>query len=182
MRPERIAHVLTAEEAFWLDPCERWELIEGRIVALSPVRSRHGRILSRLTRRREDCVERHGLGEVVAGDVGFILQRDPDTVRAPDLAFTRKSRLPAEEAETFSTVVPDLAIEILSPSDRFADVERKVSEFLTAGAAVVWVIDPASRKAHVYRAGQAPEIVGVAGALEDPSLLPGLRVPLAELL
>ena len=181
MRPEKIAHLLTAEEAFWLNPCERWELVEGKIVEMSPVKKRHGRILVRLARRLEEHVEANRLGEVYAGDVGFILRRNPDTVRAPDLAFIRRERLPAVEEETFSSVMPDLAIEILSPSDRWTEVERKIAEYLQVGVASVWAVDPSREELRIYRPGQASITLGKHDQLEDPELLPGLKLQVAAL-
>jgi Uma2 family endonuclease len=182
VRPEKIAHLLTAEEAFWLNPVERWELVEGRIVEVSPVKKRHGRIVARLGRLLEEFVETRRLGEVYVGDVGFILRRDPDTVRAPDLAFIRTARLPEVEEETFSSVVPDMAIEILSPSDRWAEVERKIAEYLTAGVASVWVLDPTRSEARIFQGGKAARILGVGDRLSDPELLPGLEIDIAALL
>ncbi len=184
MRPETIAHLLTAEEAFWLNPSERWELVEGRIVEMSPVKKRHGRILMRLGHRLEGHVQAHHLGEVYVGDVGFILRRSPDTVRAPDLAFIRRERLPAVptvEEETFSSVMPDLAIEILSPSDRWTEVERKIAEYLQAGIASVWAVDPSREELRVYRPGQASVTHTKSDTVEDPELLPGLKLAVAAL-
>lgn len=181
MRPQSVEHLLTAEEAFWLDPAARWQLVEGRIVELSPVKQRHGKILTRLAHRVNEVVERDGLGEVYTGDVGFILRRNPDTVRAPDLAFIRRGRLPAEEPETFSEVVPDLAAEILSPSDRWSDVEEKIAEYLAAGVTVVWILDPSRNEVRVHRADRALEILGADALLTEPTLLPSLRVPLRDL-
>lgn len=181
MRPEAIAHLLTAEEAFWLNPVERWELVDGRIVEVSPANRRHGRILARLARRLEEHVEAHHLGEAYAGGVGFILRRNPDTVRAPDLAFIRSARLPQVEEEIFSSVVPDLAIEILSPSDRWGEVEQKIAEYLRASVASVWVVDPSREELRVYRAGQPPVTLGKHDQVEDPDLLPGLKLQVASL-
>jgi Uma2 family endonuclease len=182
MRPEHIAHLLSAEEAFWLNPAERWELVEGRIVEVSPVKRRHGRILVRLARRLEEHVEAHGLGEVYGGDVGFILRRNPDTVRAPDLAFIRRARLPAVEEETFSTVIPDLAIEILSPSDRWAEVEQKIVEYIQAGVTSVWVLDPSGNEVRIFHPGEAARVLGVAERISEPELLPGLELDISSLL
>ncbi len=181
MRPETIAHLLTAEEAFWLNPAEHWELVDGRIVEVSPVKKRHGRILARLGRRIEEHVEAHRLGEVYVGDVGFILRRDPDTVRAPDLAFISSARLPEVEEETFSSVVPDLAVEILSPSDRWADVERKIAEYLQSGVASVWVLDPSRNEVRTFRRGAPARILGADEQLSDPDVLPGLALNIASL-
>ena len=183
VRSQQIAHLLTAEEAFWLNPSERWELVEGRIVEMSPVKKRHGRILARLAHRFEEHVERNRLGEVYVGDVGFILRRNPDTVRAPDLAFIRKERLPAlEEEEGFSAVVPDLAVEIPSPSDRWTEVEAKIAEYFAAGVKAIWIVDPSRDEVRSFHPGKAVRTLAKADTLEEPELVPGLKLSLADLL
>lgn len=181
VQPEKIGHLLSAEEAFWLNPAERWELVERRIVEVSPVKKRHGRILVRLARRLEEHVEAHQLGEVYAGDVGFILRRDPDTVRAPDLAFIQQARLPEVEEETFSSVVPDLAIEILFPSDRWADVERKIADYLRAGVVSVWTVDPSRNEVRLHRQGEAARVLDAGDQLSEPDVLPGFTPSVASL-
>jgi hypothetical protein len=91
-------------------------------------------VMQPLARRLDEFVEAHDLGEIYVGDVGFVLKRDPDTVRGPDLAFVRNERVAAvEAAETFSDVMPDLCAEILSPSDRWADVERELDQLGLTG-------------------------------------------------
>ena len=182
VQPEQSASLLTAEQAYRLDPDGRWELVEGRLVDVSPVRPRHGKLLGRLTARLVPFVEQHDLGEVYTGDVGFVLKRNPDTVRGPDLAFVRKERVPAvDAAETFPDVAPDLVVEVLSPSDRWPAVERKVAEYQGAGVPLVWAIDDSSRTARAYRPGRPVGMLSEGDALEAPDLLPGFRLVLQDL-
>src|SRR4029077_19991887 len=91
------------------------------------------------------------LGQVVAGDVGFTLSRGPDTVRGPDVAFVRRGRVPRPLPSAYAELAPDLAVEILSPSDRSGETLAKVADWLNAGTRLVWVIDPWRRQARVYR-------------------------------
>jgi Uma2 family endonuclease len=92
-----------------------WELVEGRVVFVSPSGARHGRVVARVTRALSDFVEARQLGVVLAGDVGFVLRRHPDTVRAPDVAFLTSARLPESLPVEFMSGAPDLAVEVVSP-------------------------------------------------------------------
>jgi Uma2 family endonuclease len=141
---------LTAERAFLLDVSGRWELIDGRVVPVSPAGARHAVVVARVTRMLAAFVEAHRLGVVLAGDAGFILRRSPDTVRAPDVAFVTAVRLPGRPPAEFLEGAPDLAIEINSPSDSWKAVDKKAGEFIAAGARAVWAIDPGDETAKVY--------------------------------
>lgn len=128
----------------------RYELVEGRIIRMSPVGFEHGRTVIRLGALLYQHVRELDLGAVVT-EVGFTLARNPDTVRAPDVAFIRSSRTPSPDSRGFFTGPPDLAVEVLSPDDRPSDVRKKVEEYLTHGAAVVVVVNPAKRTVTLYR-------------------------------
>lgn len=122
----------------------RSELVRGEIINLSPVSRHHSRTVIELSAKLNDHVKKHRLGEVHTG-YGFILSRDPDTVRAPDVAFVSTARLAAAPDTGFFDGAPDLAVEVLSPDDRASEVQRKVREYLRAGATAVWVVDPEER-------------------------------------
>ena len=107
---------LTAEDASGLAPSGLWELVDGRVVSVSPAGARHGDVVARVTRLLANFVDARRLGKVLAGDAGFILRRDPDTVRAPDVAFVTAARLPGRPPAEFMSGAPDLAIEIISPN------------------------------------------------------------------
>lgn len=121
---------------------------------------------------------RTGLGVVLAGDVGFVLTRDPDTVRAPDIAVLLKSRHPdAGTAVGFHDGPPDLAVEVLSPGDNPRRVQAKVDDYRRAGVCAVWVVDPAACKIRALRAPGTDEILASGDLLTAPDLLPGFSVP-----
>jgi Uma2 family endonuclease len=120
-------------------------------------------------------------GMVVAAETGFTLQRNPDTVRAPDVAFIRVDRLPPGTHSGFADFAPDLAVEVLSPSDRPGEVLAKVADWLTAGTALVWTIDPERRRARVYRADGSDTVLSRDDLLEGEDVLPGFRVSIAAL-
>jgi Uma2 family endonuclease len=159
----------------------RIELSAGRLVREPLPGPRHGRIGVKLGARLDAFAVRHRLG-LTFGEAGFVLYRDPDTVRGPDLSFVSHARLPPQGyAGTFWHMAPDLVVEILSPSNRWADMRRKAMEYLDAGSRLVWLIDPARRCATVYQPEAEPLHVDAAGVLDGGDVLPGFSLPLAEL-
>jgi len=121
------------------------------------------------------------------GDVflntGFILRRNPDMVRGPDQAFIRADRIAANPPpeEGFWEMVPDLAVEIVSPRDTASEVQAKVQDYLESGVRLVWVTYPARRQIYVHRPDALIQVLDVRGELEGGDVLPGFRLPLAEL-
>ena len=116
-----------------------------------PTGGRHGRLAMRMGRALADFVDRCELGEVFAAETGFVLSRDPNTVRAPDVAFVRTGR---EIGDGFIEGAPDLAVEVLSPGDRPGSVREKVAEWLDAGTEAVWVVDPRARTVTIHATHQ----------------------------
>lgn len=157
------------------------ELVDGEILQLSPTSNRHGLIASRLHLALGGFVRQHRLGETFVAELGCTLSTY--TVRAPDIAYISQGRLPprGEADDHFYAGAPDLAVEVLSPSDRWPAVGKKVMQYLDAGAREVWVVDPKKRQIHTY-AGSPPtsRIVDGDGPLTSP-LLPGFALPLVEL-
>ena len=182
--------LMTAEQLLTYDaPGQRTELVRGRLVVKEPASYRHGSIAAQVlghivvflqADQRARSAE-HPLGDVLAAETGFTLQRRPDTVRAPDVAFVARERIPTERAG-FAELAPDLAVEVLSPGDRAGEVLAKVADWLNAGTLLVWVIDPARRVARVYRADGTEAIVHDDSALEGEAVLPGFTMPLAAVL
>ena len=116
-----------------------------------------------------------------AADGGFILFGDRATVRSPDAAFVRVERLP-EVPATFVPLAPDLAVEVLSPSDRLPDALSKATMYLQAGVSLVWLIDPMKHTATIFRQDEVPITIGEDGVLDGEEVLPGFTLPLAKLL
>jgi Uma2 family endonuclease len=127
-------------------------------------------------------IEKHDLGLVFGAETGFLIARDPDTVRAPDFAFIAKPNLPKDKpAEAFWPGAPDLAVEVLSPGDTTGEVDEKISAWLAAGSAAVWVIDPQLQTVAIYRSRTDIRIRTVGESLEGTPLVPGFSCPVAEL-
>src|SRR5205814_2774899 len=144
-----------------------------------PAGGRHGRVTTELTRHLANHVDAHQLGAVYAAETGFTLARHPDTVRAPDIAFVRRERLPDPEPTGFPDLAPDLVVEVLSPGDRPGEVLAKVADWLSAGTRLVWVVDPAGRRARVYRADGSDASVDTDGALDGEDVVPGFTCKLS---
>ncbi|MGA2063774.1 MAG: Uma2 family endonuclease [Thermoguttaceae bacterium] len=169
-------HVTTAEELLQASGLGRCELVRGELHMMSPAGFEHGRIAGRIHVRLAQFVESRGLGLVLSSDTGFYIQRDPDTVRAPDVGFVRTERVPRAPAPGFFEGPPDLAVEVLSPGDRAGEVLAKIQDWLDAGCKAVWVVDPAAKTIVVYRPGGT--VVRLAPA-DDPTaedILPGFRL------
>ncbi len=163
-------------------PHQRAELVRGELVVREPAGYRHGRVAMNLALRLGAHVHQTGAGQLFAAETGFTLARGPDTVRAPDIAFVRRERLPDPEPAGFPELAPDLVVEVLSPDDRPGDVLAKIADWLSAGTRLVWVIDPGRRLARVYDLAGSQAIVGADEALDGGEVLPGFACPLAVVL
>jgi Uma2 family endonuclease len=156
----------------------RHELEAGHLLAEPLPAHRHDRVRRRLERALQDFVDAHALGEVF-GAVGYVLARDPDTVRGPDLSFVTRERLLAFDDARFFEGAPDLAVEILSPSNRASEMRAKVAEYLAAGTRLVWVVDPERKIVTTYRELLSPRRVGVEGVVDGDDVLPGFTFAVA---
>jgi len=145
--------LITAEELYMMPTDNlRAELIKGELIKMSPAGHKHGRIVVNLTAPLAQYVKTHKFGFVYGAETGFKLATNPDTVRAPDIAFVRQQQIDRiGEPEGFWPEAPDLAVEVNSPGDTVSEVENKVQEYLQAGTRLVWVVSPRLRIVTVYR-------------------------------
>lgn len=162
----------------------RYDLIAGQLIRMSPAGALHGEIASRIGRHLGNVADVARLGVVFGAETGFVL-REPDVMLAPDAAFVRAERLPPRaDWRGYLRLAPDLAVEVVSPSDRWRDVMDKVDQYLQAGVQRVWVLDPQRQAAFDYeRGGRTVRILRVADgdALDGADVLPGFRLLLADL-
>lgn len=121
------------------------------------------------------------LGQVVTAETGFVLSDEPPTVRAPDVAFVSQGRLSFDH-DRFAPLAPDLAVEIVSPSNTVSEVQSKVVDYLDAGTQLVWVVEPRSRGITVYHSGKEIRLLTEGDEIEGGAVLPGFRVRVSELL
>jgi Uma2 family endonuclease len=155
------------------------ELVDGKIV-MSPAGYRHGRVIMRLAARLLDFAAKHDLGDVLDSSTGFRLPNG--NLRCPDISFVARGRVTDPPPQGFAHLVPDLVVEVLSPDDSPRLVFDKVGEYLAAGARLVWVIDPETRSAAVYRSLTDVTRLPESGVLDGEDVLPGFSCPLADIL
>jgi len=183
MPADAVQPLMTAEELERLVlPDKSTELVRGQLIVREPPSTEHGRIQANLAYFLSDHVRRHGLGVVFGQDTGFKIQSNPDTVRAPDVAFLAQTRASLVPPRGYAPLAPDLAVEILSPEDRPGEILAKVGAWLDAGVRLVWVIDPERRVTRVHRADGPVTIVAAGEALDGEDVLPGFSCPLAQVL
>src|SRR5256886_2789266 len=143
--------LMTAEELLKPSiPEKPVELVRGVLVVREPAGYRHGRVSMELACLLSQPVKATGAGQIVSAETGFKLASDPDTVRAPDVAFISRERLPDPQTRGFPALGPDLVVEVLSPDDRPGETLAKVGDWLEGGAVLVWDIDHERRDARVY--------------------------------
>ena len=162
-----------------LGPCE---LVKGEVERMSPTGRRHGNVEARLAQRLSDFVEEHDLGEVMVGEVGIYTERNPDTVRGADVLFISHERLENASLSGFLDVAPELVVEIMSPSNKWEEVRRKIEEYFAIGVERVWIVEPANRAVQVYRAPDAVRTLSGDGVLEGEGLLDGFSLSIGTLL
>jgi Uma2 family endonuclease len=158
-----------------------WEVIDGELIAMSPTGRLHLRPLANLFFALFGFVRPRQLGEVLMPDTGVVLSERPLVVRVPDTGFIRAERLHDVDDMGYFRVIPDLVVEIVSPSDRAGQVIAKALLWLEAGATVVWSVDPESEAVTIFKAGQAPRVLTIDDTLDGGEVLPGFALPLREL-
>lgn len=160
----------------------RYELIAGELRKMPPAGWVHGDTGGRLHSLLGHHVLENDLGKIFFAETGFLLTRNPDTVRAPDIAFIRKDHLPsAPPKEAFWPGSPDLAVEVVSPGDTLAEIDEKVQAWLEAGAAVVWVVNPNWRNVTVYRSATNIHVLTQKDELSGQEVVPGFRCRVGEI-
>jgi Uma2 family endonuclease len=175
---------LTTADELWAiggDSC-RYDLIEGELYRISPASPKYGKFAARVARHLDVFVDERDLGEVYGAESGFRLSRDPDTVLAPDAAFVRTEKIPPDdEQDGFWDVVPDLVVEVISPSDTVRYLVDKVAAYLEAGVSVVLTIDPKRFTVSAHTQDGIARTLQVGDVLELPDILPGFAVPVSEI-
>jgi Uma2 family endonuclease len=172
---------LLAAEEFWELPSSRWsELIDGVVVETSPPGGEHGRTQAK-TGHVLFRAEESGVGYVI-GAIGFILRRNPDLVRAPDVGFVRREHVPSTGfPKAFWEGAPDLAVEVVSPGDRPGEIQTKIREWLEAGSRQVWCVYPDTHTVQVVRSLQDRVTLKADDTLDGGDAVPGFSCRVSEL-
>lgn len=175
--------IVTAEEllALPMGMGKRYELVAGELRVMSPAGWQHGGVAANIAAILGPFIRMHDLGRGFAAETGFLLKRNPDTVRAPDYAFIAKRNLPeTEPEEAFWPGAPDLVVEVLSPDDRTGDVDEKIAEWLEAGCRVVWVVNPKLQTVTIYRLQTDVQIKAAGESITGEPVVPGFSCPVDE--
>lgn len=172
------ARLLSAEEYRQLDgPDCPTELVRGEIIEMNQPGFRHGRICGRIYRFIDEFAETNDIGQATSNDSGVITERDPDTVRGPDVAYFSYDRIPkGDDPEGYPDAVPELAFEVLSPTDQWSDLLAKVGEFIAAGVNYVVIVDPATVTIQVYSADDCIAKPDGHDEFNLPDVLPGFAM------
>jgi Uma2 family endonuclease len=181
--PMAIAEALLTAEEFGRrpDPGYPEELVRGRIITMTPPTPFHGWVCGQAYYLLRRYADDHDLGRVMSNDSGVITERDPDTVRGPDVSFYRYDRLPKGPIPRgYLAVPPNLVVEVRSPDDGWREILEKVTEYLEVGVAVVIVLDPEPQTAHIFRADHAPHQLGPEDELTVPDILSDFRLKVAR--
>jgi Uma2 family endonuclease len=173
--------ITTAEQLLRTPGLGRCELVRGELIMMSPGGAEHGGIIVNVTVLLGSFVKQRRLGKLFGAETGFRIAHDPDTVRAPDVAFVRADRIPAAPVKGFFPGPPDLAVEVLSPDDRASEVLDKVRDWLQAGCLAVWIVDPRTRRISIYRRSNQITELGADDVLSGEDLLPGFSIAVAEI-
>jgi Uma2 family endonuclease len=168
--------LISVEDFDWLEEDEfRYELDEGELITMTRPRVRHARIEGNLYFALRTYLERNPIGEVLGADILFVL--GPATKRAPDVSVVLRVIDPDQEIQG----APDIAVEILPPSNTKREMKRKLSQFFATGCKLAWIIDPKTRSIEVWESAAGPSrTLRNSDSLETP-LLRGFAYPIAKL-
>lgn len=177
-----VAKPITANELLKMGDIGRCELIYGELVSLRFADFEQREMTMRIGNILGNFVGEHNLGVVLAAGTGFLVERSPDLVRAPDASFVRKDRLPKTAWNKFFPGVPDVAVEVISPDDTKREIAEKVNMWLVHGTTSCWVADPAAMTLTIYRSGQKPVRLTVRDEISEEPALPGFILPVSRIL
>ena len=159
---------------------KRYELVRGALIEKMPTGDPHRIAVFRIANALGNYIEANDYGEGGAGEPGYRLERDPDTVRAPDVVWIAPGRIPAG-TQGYPELAPDLAVEVKSPGNSNQEMAAKSGMWLSYGSREVWVADPERVAITVYRPNAAPVTLGEDDVLDGGDLLPGFSVPVWQL-
>ena len=175
--------ITTAEELMDMpDDGYRYELVRGELRKMAPAGNEHGEIAGYITTSLGPHVMQNRLGKMYTAEPGFFLAREPDHVRAPDVAFVRRERIEAIGRQAgYWPEAPDLAIEVISPNDRYTEVDEKAADWLAAGTRMVVVVNPRNKTVKVHRSPTDVATLTIADILDGSDVVLGWQMPITEI-
>jgi Uma2 family endonuclease len=178
---QQAQRLISGDELYAMGDIGPCELVEGVIVPMSPTSDEHGAYELNVALELRLFADRHGLGKVRTGEVGVFTRRNPDTVRGADVVFISHERYAQKTGKGFLKFAPDLIVEVRSPTNTKAEIERKLAEYFAIDVRLVWVLDPELRTIFAYSAPNVVQTFGPADELTGEPVLPGFRVSVARL-
>ncbi|MGQ0603423.1 MAG: Uma2 family endonuclease [Anaerolineales bacterium] len=172
---------ITGEELAQMTGVGLCELIDGRIVPMSPTGNEHGNVEVNFSEVLKGFVRQSRTGKIRAGEIGLYTQRNPDRVRAADVLFISNERYAQLKSKSYLDIAPELIVEILSPHDAMAETTQKLREYFAIGVRLVWVADPEARSVYAYRSLTDVREFKEGDTLTGDDVLPGFSVPVAQL-
>jgi Uma2 family endonuclease len=175
--------LMTADELLRLpDDGQRHELVRGELRTMSPTGNEHAVIVAALIGSLQPYVRAHRLGQVMTGEPGFQLSVNPDTVRAPDVAFIQRERARAVgRTAGYWPGAPDLVVEVISPGDLYTEVEEKVVTWLVHGTQMVIVVNPRQQRVTIHHSPTQVRSLMIDDTIDGEEVVPGWRLPVREL-
>lgn len=179
----RVRQPVTAEQFALLPeaPGARRELVRGEVVEMPGAAYAHALLVRTLFRLLDTFVVAHDLGEAFPDALSYVIARDPDTIRIPDVSFIAKERALNANFRGYVPFAPDLAVEVVSPGDTATELREKVHQYLAAGVRLVWVIWPQDHTTTVYAPRGEVRELGPDEVLDGSTVLPGFQVRVADL-
>lgn len=173
--------ITTADQLLDAGDIGRCELIRGELHMMSPAGGTHGWVAQNFSYLITRYVKARKLGKVFTAETGFVLERNPDTVRAPDVSFIGTKRAGIADTPKYIPGPPDLAVEVNSPGDRAGEILEKVQSWLNAGTRLVWVVDPPTQTLTVYHPDGRSRLLKPTETVEGEEVLPGFGVRVEEI-
>lgn len=173
--------LVTGEELLAMGDIGRAELVDGRIVYMPPTSGGHGYHESEIGALLRNFVRPRKLGWVLTGEVGIYIRRDPDTIRAADVAFVSIKQMAEPPGRGYLNLAPELVVEVISPNDLWEEIRQKLQDYFSIGVERVWVCEPEQRDILVFRSPQEFQTIGVNDVLRGEGTLEGFELRIAEL-
>ncbi len=173
--------LITGEELSRMAGVERSEIVNGRLVQMSPTGNEHGAIELNIGAQLLAYAETHQFGKVRSGEVGIYIRRNPDTIRAADVLYISNERYAGKRSASYLDVAPDLVVEVLSPGDSWSEVMQKLRDYFSIGVRLIWVADPDALTVYAYRSLTDVREFAEQDDLPGDEVLPGFSVKVAEL-
>lgn len=171
--------LITADDLLEIPDSDRYELVRGEIITMSPTNVEHAFLESEVGRLLANFVSNHKLGWVFVGEVGIFTERNPDTVRGADVSYISRERAPQRPRKGFLQIAPELVVEVVSPTDLWTNLNEKIEEYFALGVNWVWVVEPKRKAVRVYHGPTAVTIT--TDTLHGEGILDGFVLSIPDL-